>query len=105
MSASLFLKDPATARYTAGGAAEAEDLFGSPLPDLPAPELDEGREAYLVHVHSRLRLLQRRFLEAQLGLIGALTIRAGDPARDFAEYEAALEELINREIPSNGLFD
>ena len=38
MSASLFLKDPAAARYVAGGLAEVEDLFGSPLPALPAPE-------------------------------------------------------------------
>ena len=75
MSAALFLKDPASARYAAGGLAEAEELFGSPLPDLPAPELDEGREVFLVHVHSRLRLLQQRFLEGQLGQIGALTLR------------------------------
>jgi len=44
MSVALYLKDPAAARYAAGGLAEAEELFGSPLPDLPAPELDEGRE-------------------------------------------------------------
>jgi len=95
MSASLFLKDPATARYAAGGLAEAEELFGSPLPDLPAPERDEGREAFLVHVHSRLRILQQRFLEGQLGQIGALTLRTGDPARDFAEYEAALGRVVS----------
>jgi len=94
MSAALFLKDPASARYAAGGFAEIEELFGSPLPDLPAPELDEGREVFLVHVHSRLRLLQQRFLEAQLGQIGALTLRTGDPARDFAEYEAALVRVV-----------
>lgn len=94
MSASLFLKDPAAARYLAGGLGEAEELFGSPLPDLPAPERDEGKDVYLVHVHSRLRILQQRFLEAQLGQIGALTIRTGDPARDFAEYEAALVRVV-----------
>ncbi len=94
MSAFLFLKDPAGARYLAGGLAEAEELFGSPLPDLPAPERDEGRDVYFVHVHSRLRILQQRFLEAQLGQIGALTIRTGDPARDFAEYEAALVRVV-----------
>jgi class 3 adenylate cyclase len=94
MSAALFLKDPAVARYAAGGLAEAEELFGSPLPDLPAPELDQGREVFLVHVHSRLRLLQQRFLEGQLGQIGALTLRTGDPARDFAEYEAALVRVV-----------
>src|SRR5512139_179056 len=94
MSASLFLKDPASARYAAGGLAEAEELFGSPLPDLPAPERDEGRDVFLVHVHSRLRILQQRFLESQLGQIGALTLRVGDPARDFAEYEAALARVV-----------
>lgn len=94
MSASLFLKDPAGARYAAGGLAEAEELFGSPLPDLPAPERDEGRDVYLVHVHSRLRILQQRFLEGQLGQIGALTLRTGDPARDYAEYEAALGRVV-----------
>jgi class 3 adenylate cyclase len=95
MSASLYLKDPASARYVACGLAEAEELFGSPLPDLPAAELDAGREVFLVHVHSRLRILQQRFLEAQLGQIGALTLRTGDPARDFAEYEAALARVVS----------
>jgi class 3 adenylate cyclase len=94
MSTSLFLKDPAAARYAAGGLAEVEELLGSPLPDLPAPERDEGREVFLVHVHSRLRILQQRFLEGQLGQIGALTLRQGDPARDFAEYEAALARVV-----------
>ncbi len=94
MSATLYLKDPAAARYAACGLAEAEELFGSPLPDLPAPELDEGRQVFLVHVHSRLRMLQQRFLEGQLGQIGAITLRIGDPARDFAEYEAALVKVV-----------
>src|SRR5512136_2338246 len=94
MSASLFLKDPATARYAAGRAGEAEELFGSPLPDLPAPERDEGRDVFLVHVHSHLRILQQRFLEGQLGQIGALTLRTGDPGRDYAEYEAALMRVV-----------
>jgi len=94
MSASPFLKDPAAARYAAGGLAEAEELLGSPLPDLPAPERDQGRDVYLVHVHSRLRILQQRFLEGQLGQIGALTLRAGDPARDYEEYEAALARVV-----------
>jgi class 3 adenylate cyclase len=94
MAASPFLKDPAAARYAAGGLAEAEELFGSPLPDLPAPERDQGRDVYLVHVHSRLRVLQQRFLEGQLGQIGALTLRAGDPVRDYEEYEAALARVV-----------
>ena len=94
MSASPFLKDPATARYAAGGLAEAEELFGAPLPDLPGPERDEEKDVYLVHVHSRLRALQQRFLETQLGQIGALTLSPGDPARDFAEYDAALARVV-----------
>jgi class 3 adenylate cyclase len=94
MSSSLYLKDPAAARFVAGGLAEVEDLFGSPLPDLPAPERDQDKDVFLVHVHSRLRTLQQRFLEAQLGQIGALTVRAGDPARDYAEYEAALVRVV-----------
>jgi class 3 adenylate cyclase len=94
MSASLFLKDPSAARYASGGMAEVEELFGSPLPDLPAPERDAGRDVFLVNVHSRLRVLQQRFLESQLGQIGALTLRTGDPARDFAEYEAALARVV-----------
>jgi class 3 adenylate cyclase len=95
MSVALYLKDPAAARYAAGGLAEAEELFGSPLPDLPAPELDEGKEVFLVHVHSKLRGLQQRFLEGQLGQIGALTLRGGDPAKDFADYEAALTRVVS----------
>ncbi len=94
MSASPFLKDPAAARYAAGGLAEAEELFGSPLPDLPAPERDDGRDVYLVHVHSGLRILQQRFLEGQLGQIGALTVRTGDPARDYEEYDVALARIV-----------
>src|SRR5512132_3758829 len=93
MAASPFLKDPAAARYAAGGLAEAEELFGAPLPDLPAPERDEARDVYLVHVHSRLRVLQRRLLEGQVGQIGALSLRGGDPGRADEEYEAALSRV------------
>src|SRR5512140_3456269 len=94
MSAPLYLKDAAASRFVAGGIAEAEDLFGSPLPDLPALERDDGRSVFLVHVHSRLRSLQQRFLEAQLGQIGAITLRGGDPGRDYSEYEAALARVV-----------
>ena len=91
MSASLFLKDPGSARYVAGGLAEAEELFGSPLPDLPAPEIDEGREVFLVHVHSRLRAaaaaLPRGPARADRR---AHRSAPATPRRDFAEYEAAL---------------
>ncbi len=95
MSASLYLKDPATARFVAGGLAELEDLFGSPLPDLPALERDEGRGVFLVHAHARLHALQLRFLETQLAQIGAITLRpGGDHRRDYADYEAALLQVV-----------
>ena len=95
MSASLYLKDPAAARFIAGGMSEVEGLFGSPLPDLPALERDQDRGVFLVLAHARLRSLQQRFLEAQLGQIGAITLRgAGDPRRDFVEYEAALTGVL-----------
>jgi len=94
MSASLYLKDPASTKFLAGGLAEAEDLLGSPLPDLPALERDDGQDVFLVHVHPRLRKLQQRFLESQLAQIGALTNPGGDPARDYTEYEAALAGVL-----------
>ncbi len=91
MFASLYLSDPASARFVSGDLAELEDLFGSPLPDLPALERDGEREVYLVHVHARLQKLLQRFLEAQLAQIGALTLRgATDFRRDYSEYETAL---------------
>ncbi len=94
MSASLFLKDPAAARFVAGGLAEVEDLFGSPLPDFPALERDEDRGVFLVHVHARLQALLQRFLETQLAQIGAITRPGGDPQRDYADYEAALARVV-----------
>ena len=86
MPASLYLKDPATVRFVAGGLAEVEDLFGSPLPDFPALERDEDRGVFLVHVHARLSALMQRFLETQLAQIGAITRPGGDPQRDYADY-------------------
>jgi len=94
MPGSAFVKDPSSSRFLSGGLAEAEDLFGSPLPDIPALERDEGQRVFLVHVHSRLRTLQARFLEVQLEQIGALSARVKDPARDLAEYEAALVRVV-----------
>jgi class 3 adenylate cyclase len=94
MSASLFVKDPALARYVAGGLAEVEALLGSPLPDLPPTERDDERDVFLVHVHSRLHSLIARYLEAILAQIGVLPARGGDPARDMAEYEMALARVL-----------
>ena len=95
MPAWLYEKDPASSRFVAGGPAEAESLLGAPLPDLPVPEVDEGREALLVHFHPRLETLLRRFLEALLTQIGAAGApRGGDPVKDQAEYEAALLRVL-----------
>jgi class 3 adenylate cyclase len=94
MPASLFLKDPASARFIAGGLAEVEDLFGSPLPDFPALERDEDRGVFLVHVHARLQALLQRFLETQLAQIGAITRPGGDPQKDYADYEQALVRVV-----------
>ncbi len=94
MPASLFLKDPASARFVAGGLAEAEDLFGAPLPDLPALERDEDQRVFLVHVHARLQALLQRFLETQLAQIGAITRPGGDPQRDYTDYEGALLQVL-----------
>jgi class 3 adenylate cyclase len=94
MSAPLYVKDAALARYVAGGLAEVETLFGAPLPDLPPTERDDEREVFLVHVHSRLRSLLERYLETLLAQIGVLPDRKGDPARDVAEYETALARVL-----------
>ncbi len=94
MPASLFLKDPASVRFIAGGLAEVEDLFGSPLPDFPALERDEDRGVFLVHVHARLQALLQRFLETQLAQIGAITRPGGDPHKDYADYERALVRVV-----------
>lgn len=95
-SASLFLKDPPAARFAAGGLAEVESLFGSPLPRLPPPEREDGRDVYLVSFHPRLRTLLGRFVQgllAQIGLKGPTTGRS-DPVKDQAEYESALRRVL-----------
>jgi class 3 adenylate cyclase len=95
MTASLFVKDPATSRYVAGGQAEVESLFGSPLPDLPALERDGEREVFLVQIHPQLRALLCRYLESLLAQIGVAAVsRSTDPARDVAQYETALKGVL-----------
>ena len=98
-SASLYLKDPAGARFVAGGPAEAELLLGSPLPALPPPDREGGRSVFAVRFHPQLRTLLLRFLQGLLNQIGAEGTappdRAGrDLPRDQAEYEDALERLL-----------
>jgi class 3 adenylate cyclase len=95
MSASLFVKDAATSRFVAGGPAEVEALFGSPLPALPAPERDGDRRVFLVHSHERLRSLLHRYLGALLAQIGVSdAARGADTARDLGEYEAELGRVL-----------
>jgi len=73
MPAPLYLKDPGTSRYVAGGLEEVEALLGSPLPDLPPTEKTEDeREVLFVYVHARLRSLLHRYLEALLVQIGVV---------------------------------
>src|SRR5216684_649976 len=94
-SASLYLKDPAGARFVAGGPAEVELL----LPSLPSPDREGGRSVFAVRFHPQLRTLLLRFLQGLLNQIGAEGAappdRAGrDLPRDQAEYEEALERLL-----------
>ena len=98
-SASLYQKDPAASRFVAGGLAEAEQLLGSPLPSLPPPDREGGRNVFAVRFHPQLRTLLLRFLQGLLSQIGAEGTsppdRAGrDLPRDQAEYEETLERLL-----------
>jgi class 3 adenylate cyclase len=93
----LYVKDPFHSRFVAGGLGEAEALFGVPLPLLPPPEREGGREIYYVKLHPRLRGLLQRFLLGLLGQIGAplpSPPRADATAKDQAEYEAALARVL-----------
>lgn len=95
-SASLYLKDPTTARFVAGGLAEAEWLLGTPLPPIPPPELENGRAVFCVRFHPHLRTLLTRFLLGLLREIGAEPgagrIQGG--GREQGEYEAALSRVL-----------
>jgi class 3 adenylate cyclase len=97
-SAPRYFKDPAGSRFIAGGVAEAESLFGSPLPLMPPPETEDGREVFLVRFHPGLRTLLQRFLQGLLAEISKETPVPGgkleDSAKNQAEYEAALSRLL-----------
>ncbi|MBI3932769.1 MAG: adenylate/guanylate cyclase domain-containing protein [Acidobacteria bacterium] len=93
---SLYLKDPAGSRFVAGGRPEAEALFGVPLPPLPFPEREGGREVFFVKFHPRLRTLLQRFLQGLLAQIGMQSPGPPRPdsGKDQAEYEAALGRIL-----------
>jgi len=96
--ASLYLKDAVTSRFVAGGLAEAESLFGYPLPLLPPAEREEGRDVFFVRFHPRLRTLLQRFLQGLLVQIGLPATGPQRPpesnAKDQSEYEAALVRVL-----------
>lgn len=93
----LFLKDPVSSRFVGGDVAEAEALFGSPLPTLPRPEEEDGQELYLVRFHPRLRNLLGRFLQSLLGQISGDVgpMRVEGVARTTDEYESAVVNLLS----------
>jgi class 3 adenylate cyclase len=93
----LYVKDPASCRFTAGTLAEAEALFGSPLPTLPPPDREGGRPIFAVRFHPQLHALLDRFLQSLLREIGgeaAPGARAENGPRDQAEYETALGHVL-----------
>src|SRR5512145_1725192 len=96
MPSTPYLKEPATARFFAGGLAEAEALLGSPLPRLPAPEMEEGREAFLVHLDPRLRGLARRCVVGFLTQIGVQVPYR--PPTDAAAEQQEYENLVARAL-------
>lgn len=93
---SLYLKNPAAARFVSGGLSEAEALLGSPLPRLPRPERDGNDCLYIVRFHPRMRTLLSKFLQGLLGDIGgeAPATRSEARAKEQAEYEAALLRIL-----------
>ncbi|HVR69590.1 MAG TPA: adenylate/guanylate cyclase domain-containing protein [Vicinamibacteria bacterium] len=92
----LYVKDPATTRFIAGTAAEAESLLGSPLPALPPPDRDGGRAVFAVRFHPQLHLQLDRFLQSLLREIGGESApgRAENGSRGQADYEAALGRVL-----------
>jgi class 3 adenylate cyclase len=95
---SLYVKDPATSRFVSGGLIEAEALLGAPLPTLPPPENEGGRDVFFVNFHPRLKSVVQRFL---LGLLAQIGMPASsgvpvssDSAKDQAEYEGALARIL-----------
>jgi class 3 adenylate cyclase len=90
----VYVKDAAAARFAAGGRAEAESLLGCPLPPLPPPEIEKGRQVFLVYVHPRLHTCLQRFLQGLLAQLGVDTGGRIDSTRAQAEYDAALRATL-----------
>jgi class 3 adenylate cyclase len=94
---SLYVKDSASCRFTAGTLAEAESLFGSPLPALPPPDKEGGRPIFAVRFHPQLHALLDRFLQSLLREIGGDAGAGGrgeNGSRDQSEYELALGRVL-----------
>jgi len=96
MNRFLYVKDPASARFVAGGLAEAESLLGSPLPFLPSPEAEGGRTVYFVRFDPQIHDLLQRFLRSLLS-----QIRSEKPAppveaaaKSQSDYENALTRVL-----------
>jgi class 3 adenylate cyclase len=98
LSASLFVKDAAQARFLSGGLAEAEALFGVPLPQLPPGERQDGREVYLVRFHAKLRPQLTQFLKGALAEFGVafpeLPPKPEARLRERQEYEQTLQGAV-----------
>jgi class 3 adenylate cyclase len=95
-SVGQFLKEPAGARFLAGGLAEVEALLGSPIPSLPAPEREEHQgEVYFVNFHPRLRTLMQRYVAGLLADIGIQLQPRPELNREPGAYEAALRRVLS----------
>lgn len=99
MGSDLYLKDPAASRFVIGSLAEAESLFGSPLPPLPPPDVEGGRYVFTVRFHPQLHTLLGRFLQGLLsevrgedGPSGKVRGEVGPRAQ--SDYEAAFGRLL-----------
>src|SRR5688572_14579344 len=97
LSSSLYLKNPETTRFLCGGRAEAEALFGGRLPGLPQPEVESGREVFLVKFPATLRTQLMRHLQSLLREIGADipgAARADAAAREQPDFQEALGRIL-----------
>jgi class 3 adenylate cyclase len=93
-SAPLYVKDPATSRFVAGGLPEAQSLLGNPLPPLPTPEMDGGRPLFTVRFPPLFRGLMVRFVQGLLREIEGGASRSDRASQEQADYEAALNKAL-----------